>query len=80
MFQVVLSEIQWAGRGSNLPSRWTYEVDDAADAMWEERLTKDFRGNPWEFRRLLKDVFQVEAERQYGSDIIRCKIHVLRNT
>lgn len=68
MFRVVLSDIQWAGQRSNLPSRWTYYVDDAGDAEWERRLAQDFRGNRFEFRRLLKDVFCVEAERQGTSE------------
>lgn len=78
MFQVTLSEIQWAERGDKLPSTWTYQVDDAAEADWETRLKRDFRGNQFEFRRLLKDVFQVEAERQHGGNIIRCKMNVAR--
>lgn len=78
MFQVVLTDIQWAGQRKNLPSRWTYDVDDAGEAAWEAALNNNCRGNRFEFRRLLKDTFQAEAERQYDCEIAKCKIVVRR--
>lgn len=74
MFQVVLSDIQWAGQRKDLPSRWTYDVDDWSENEWQKRLDRDFRGNKIQFRRLLHDVFHVEAERQHGCAILKCRM------
>lgn len=79
MFQVVLSDILWANKTKKLPKKWTYEVCDMDEVTWQELFSDNFRGNRFEFHKLLRDVFQVEAERQHGCGILQCKIDIRRN-
>lgn len=76
MFLVELSNIRWADKNNKSTAIWTYLVDDMAEVTWQDIYENSFRGNRFEFRRLLKDVFQAEAERQLDRSILQCKITI----
>ena len=72
---ITLSKIRWAGE-DNLPSTLHFPLTQDAVQVWNERLHDQFRGNRFEFRKLLRDVFQVEAERKYDREILWCQMNI----
>ncbi len=72
MFNVTLSNIRWESNNQSLPKELVWEIKDEEAANWNDRFQFDLRANKPNMIQLLKDTFQVDAERKYGVPIQRC--------
>jgi len=78
MFTVILSNIRWSRGRNDLPVQCTFPVTSAEEETWRGILEDTFRGNRFEFQRLLRDVFHVEAERKHDCPIRECQFKIVR--